>query len=263
MNDLRHDTLHYECIVTKKNLYESIVDFARIKLLIIHPTFYLSFILMMKKIYLPLMLLTVFILGWCSSTPKDTSVLDCNAKPEAERAQCVVDTIKWISNKFIRNCVENNILSNTGVSASISAANVSTGQVKDIDTLARECVSYTIANPWYTSMTTTPVFSPFMNSVAWSFVGSYLANSFFGMSRYNYNYAVPMSVQNNYYRDYRKDEERRRAGWTYTPVRMFAWSSRSISSVYSSAKSSTSVKWSLGGSAKSWSSTSSHSSSLS
>lgn len=209
------------------------------------------------------MLLTVFILGWCSSTPKDASVLDCNAKPEAERAQCITDTIKWISNKFIKNCVENNIVSNTGVSAALSAANISTGQVKDIDTLARECVSYTIANPWYTSMTTTPIFSPFVSSMAWGFVGSYLSNSFFWMSRYNYNYSIPPTVVNNYYRDYKKDEERRRAGGTYIPSRMFAWSSRSISSVYSSAKSSTSVKWSLGGSAKSWSSTSSASSSLS
>lgn len=196
-------------------------------------------------------LLAILILGWCSSTTPDVSILDCASS--ANTTECVVGVVDMIKDEFVKNCVQNNVLSKTWLALTIESwALLSPGEVKDIDNLAKECISYSVANPW-ASPTSTPMFNSFLMWAGGAFLWTYLASSFLGGGRYNYNAPIDNRTRSAYMQDYRKEEEKRRKWWSYVPVRTFNWV-RSIGSSYSSRWSVS--KWSLWGSAKSWSSVS-------
>lgn len=214
----------------------------------------------MKKTVLCLGLLTLLVLGWCSSN-KDVSVTDCLVSDD--RVWCVVDSIDSIQDTFTKDCVQNNVMANTGMVSAISTGTFSNGQIKDIDGLVRECIWFKTANPTTYNQGGTPMFNTFLASAWGMFLGSYLANSFLGGWRYNYNAPITTQQSSAYYSNYnREEEEKKRTGRASSSVTRFAGNTRSVSNAYSSSSRVSASKGTLGGSARSWSSLSSSHSSL-
>lgn len=202
----------------------------------------------MKKLLLILVSwLTVLTLGWCSSQPKQISVLDCWDN------RCVANTIDSIQDTFVKNCVNENISLNTWLNNKIlSWEFIWANELVNIDKLVRECVWYKVQNP-NVSSTHVPTFPSFWSSFWWSFLWSYLANSFLWWPRYNYNYII----RSEDYRTYREDCNRRWTcwrSWGFVP-----YSAKTIWQTYSRSSFQSTTKWTLGTAWRSWSSTSSSS----
>jgi hypothetical protein len=198
----------------------------------------------MKKSLALVALVVTLILGWCS-TSKDVSVKDCLG--DADRVWCVVNSIESISDSFTRDCVQNNVMGNTGMVSAMTTGSFTNGQIADIDGLVRECIGFKTANPTTYNQGWTPMFNTFLASAGGMFLGSYLANSFLWVGRYNYNAPISTQQSSAYYSNYNRQEEEKRRRGSSAPVTRFAGSTRSVST----------SKWTLGGSAKSWSSVSS------
>ncbi len=191
--------------------------------------------------------LTVLTLGWCSNQPsqqKDLSVLDCTNN------ECIADTIESIQDTFVKNCVNENIALNTGLNEKfISSDFIWVKEQINVDKLVRECAWYKAQNP-NVSPNQVPTFPSFWTSFGGSFLWSYLANSFLGWPRYNYNYVMRSEDYRTYQDDCRKRWTCWRSWWTVP------YTAKSIWQTYSRSSFQSTTKWTLGTAWKSWSSTS-------
>jgi len=204
----------------------------------------------------------MLILGWCSSS-SDVSILDCVW--QSDSTACVVDNVNNIKDEFTKNCIQNNIMSKTWMVQAIEwGKDLLASDIKDIDNVARSCIGYKAENNGNVSSTNIPVFNSFLTSMAGSFAGMYLYNSFLWGSRYNYNSPIDSNTYNNYRRQCSNNTNGNCSSssrWGWYVARPFVWGANSIWTSY--AKSSvSSSKGTLWGSARSWSSVSSHGSSL-
>lgn len=132
---------------------------------------------------------------------------------------------------------------------------MSTGDVKDIDELAKECINYFTLQEQKEKLSATtpatnyPVFGSFTNSLAGSFLGSYLANSMF-MGRMNYNSPMDSNLYRSQY-----ENERRRGGGGFRSAPFIGSTATSYerSAVSTKAKAATaSSSYKLGGAGKAW-----------
>lgn len=169
---------------------------------------------------------------------------------------CVSNVINNIDDTFVKNCVEWNIVSNTWLNSMLNSWSVTTGYIKDMDSLVKECVSYKLSNN-NVDANNTPLFNSFLASAGWVFVWSWIANSFLWAWRYNYNMPISNSMRSAYYSDcntYNNGDCKKWWAWTSR----FIWRSyvngASSSYMKSSATSVSSSSKSLGKAWSSWSS---------
>ncbi len=185
----------------------------------------------------------------------DPSVLGCIEGTGAE-VSCVEGNIESITNVWVKDCIETNIGEKKPLVEKMNNNAMTTGDVKDIDELAKECINYFALQEQKEKLSPTtsaqnyPVFGSFTNSLAGSFLGSYLANSMF-MGRMNYN--MPMDY--GYYRGSYEEQRRRggSAGFRSQPFIGSTATSYERSAVSTKAKAATaSSSYKLGGAGKAW-----------
>lgn len=193
-------------------------------------------------------LLSVLILGWCSSNKKQISVLDCTDN------ECVVNTVEWIQDTFVKNCVNENIALNTGLNNKILSADyIWALESRNVDKLVRECIGYKVQNPSVTP-SNVPMYPAFHSSFWSNFLETYLLMSFLGWPRYYYNQPISVMDSNTYQNDCRRNNNCWRWAASVVP-----YSAKSIWSSYSRSSFQSTTKWTLGTAWKSRSSSSSSS----
>lgn len=217
----------------------------------------------MKKILLTCATLClVLLLGWCSSK-KEVNMQDCFTKLTGDVAEkdsrtiCVEDVLMSVKNDFVKTCAEKNIAAKTGLVETLKANQATSGDLKDIDNLVKECIAYDLeytwdVATWQTTASATSAWGyPIFNSFVYWYPGMYVPMFYpyplFVGYGFNYN-----SVDSDFRRNY--NNARTRAGRPSS----YAGAAKAN---YSPAKSTaTSSSYNLGSAGKSWSSTATSSS---
>jgi len=122
----------------------------------------------------------------CSDAP--VVVTQCITKDSSEFTRCTENSIKSISDEWVRNCVIGNISEKDDLSRKMVNSTITKEDMKDIDSVIKECMYYQDMqgsniknNDGY------PIFSSFISSIAGSFVGNYIAQKvlFDGINDYS------------------------------------------------------------------------------
>lgn len=104
------------------------------------------------------------------------NALACKTEKEDDKALCIEDTISSIKDDWTKKCVEWNIDSKSSLANELKSSKLTDGEIQDIDSLIKECMYYKATVYNGQEKNDYPVFSSFVSSAAWAFVGNYLAN---------------------------------------------------------------------------------------
>lgn len=141
-----------------------------------------------KMLTLMLIISPAVFLASCSDAPTAKTVAQCMTKDSSEFARCTENSIKSISDEWVRNCVIGNLSEKDDLSKRMVNSTITSEDMKDIDGVVKECMYYQDMkgtnvknNDGY------PVFSSFVSSAAGSFVGNYIAQKvlFDGVNDYS------------------------------------------------------------------------------
>lgn len=146
-----------------------------------------------KNNILPVMVMLPipFLLIWCSDgsgiDSRDNSVMgnsksavECLKSIDSEgQALCIDSFLASISDPWIRRCAVGNIDEKKTLATSLNNWTATGPELRDVDTLIKECAAYDKTQK-PASSSGTPVFSSFLSSAAGSFIWSAVADMLFG-----------------------------------------------------------------------------------
>lgn len=132
----------------------------------------------------------IFFWYWKIPDLKKVTVTECVKELTDDKAKCVEDTIKSIQDNWVKKCVEWNIDQKSWLALDIKNSIIKDSEINDIDWLVKECMYYKTTQLAWQNSNNYPIFFNFLSSLAWSFVGNYIADSLFRRSN-NYNLYNP------------------------------------------------------------------------